>query len=72
MSPADDRISVMLLAEILMGQICMIMNHTLAFDHMMKAHLVSYPIITEKQALLSCDNALNCSDITGKRAVILW
>ncbi len=51
----------MLLAVILTGQICVIMNHTLAFDHVMKAHLINYPVITEKQALLSRDYVIKTS-----------
>ncbi len=36
-------------AVILTGQICAIVNHTLAFDHVMRAHLINHPVIT-------CDN----------------
>ncbi len=39
---------VMLLAVILTGQICVIMNHTLAFDHETQAHLINYLVITGK------------------------
>ncbi len=49
-------------AEILKGQICVIMNHTLTFNHVMKAHQINYPVITAKWALLSCDNKM----------IILW
>ncbi len=53
------------------GQICVITNHTLTFDHVMIAHLIHYPVITGIRALFSHGNALNYYIITGKRAVIL-
>ncbi len=44
-------------AVILRGQICVIMNQSLTFD-LVKAHQVNYPIIMERQALLSRDNEM--------------
>ncbi len=56
----------------LKGQICVIMNQTLTFDLMTKAHQLHYPVIMEKQALSSRDNALMYLNITRKRDIILW
>ncbi len=58
----------MLLTVILVGQICVVTNHTLAFDHMMKAHLINFPVIRGKRALLTCDSPLIYSVVTGKKA----
>ncbi len=47
---------------------CVIMNQTLAFHLVMKAHQINYPIIKGKLASLSCDRTIYII-ITGKRAI---
>ncbi len=40
------------------GQICAIINRTVALDFVTNAQRINYPVVTGKHALLSCDNTL--------------
>ncbi len=60
----DSCTSVMLLAVNLTGQISVITNHTLNFDHVMKARLINYPVIR--------GNKLRCLVITHWFIPLSW